>query len=189
MLTRTKTIGAASGLVATVVIIAVGTAATASNAPNSAKLFIPGKLSWKINAYQQDSLRWSPGTVTIRSGGTLTIINRNAHEQEPHTFSIVNKSQLPHTPQQLAACENGGGVCLKIALSHGVNPNAGPPTGPPPTPVVDVGKVGIDQPGDSDARLHPRFNSVTEKITAKPGTTLYFICAVHPWMQGKLIVK
>jgi len=26
-------------------------------------------------------------------------------------------------------------------------------------------------------------------VTAKPGTTLYFLCAVHPWMQGKIVVK
>jgi len=25
-------------------------------------------------------------------------------------------------------------------------------------------------------------------VTAKPGTTLYFLCAVHPWMQGKIVV-
>jgi hypothetical protein len=25
-------------------------------------------------------------------------------------------------------------------------------------------------------------------VTAKAGTTLYFMCAVHPWMQGKVKV-
>jgi plastocyanin len=29
----------------------------------------------------------------------------------------------------------------------------------------------------------------TVKVTAKPGTTLYFLCAVHPWMQGKIVVE
>jgi hypothetical protein len=26
------------------------------------------------------------------------------------------------------------------------------------------------------------------KVTAPAGTTLYFMCAVHPWMQAKLVV-
>ncbi|MGI8421234.1 MAG: cupredoxin domain-containing protein [Gaiellaceae bacterium] len=26
-------------------------------------------------------------------------------------------------------------------------------------------------------------------VSAPAGTTLYFLCAVHPWMQGKIIVK
>ena len=25
-------------------------------------------------------------------------------------------------------------------------------------------------------------------MTAKKGTTLYFMCAIHPWMQAKVIV-
>jgi plastocyanin len=32
-------------------------------------------------------------------------------------------------------------------------------------------------------------NSITIKVTAKPGTTLHFFCAVHPWMQGKIVVS
>jgi hypothetical protein len=26
------------------------------------------------------------------------------------------------------------------------------------------------------------------KVTAKKGTKLYFLCAIHPWMQAKIIV-
>jgi len=29
---------------------------------------------------------------------------------------------------------------------------------------------------------------VTLTVTAKPGTTLCFLCVVHPWMQAKIIV-
>jgi hypothetical protein len=31
--------------------------------------------------------------------------------------------------------------------------------------------------------------SVTIKVTAPDGTILYFVCALHPWMQGKIVVK
>jgi len=27
------------------------------------------------------------------------------------------------------------------------------------------------------------------RSVAKPGTTLYFMCALHPWMQGHFLVK
>ena len=30
--------------------------------------------------------------------------------------------------------------------------------------------------------------SIDLKVTAKKGTTLYFLCAIHPWMQAKVIV-
>jgi hypothetical protein len=32
-------------------------------------------------------------------------------------------------------------------------------------------------------------STVTFKVTARPGTILNFICAVHPWMQGRFLVK
>jgi hypothetical protein len=53
--------------------------------------------------------------------------------------------------------------------------------------VVNAGKPGLNQPGDSlliDAD-HPVTRA---RVTASPGTTLHFICVIHPWMQGKLRV-
>jgi hypothetical protein len=29
---------------------------------------------------------------------------------------------------------------------------------------------------------------IKARVSAPAGTTLRFICAIHPWMQGKLIV-
>ena len=58
---------------------------------------------------------------------------------------------------------------------------------PPFNYVVNVGPPGLDQPGDSlliDAE-HPVTRA---RVTAAPGTTLRFICVIHPWMQGKLKV-
>ena len=34
-----------------------------------------------------------------------------------------------------------------------------------------------------------RGGPVTFKVTAHPGTVLSFICAFHPWMQGRFLVK
>ena len=53
--------------------------------------------------------------------------------------------------------------------------------------MVNVGRPGLDQPGDS--LLIDAEQPVTRaRVTADPGTTLHFICAIHPWMQGKLKV-
>ncbi len=30
--------------------------------------------------------------------------------------------------------------------------------------------------------------SIDLKVTAPKGTTLYFMCLIHPWMQAKLVV-
>ena len=46
----------------------------------------------------------------------------------------------------------------------------------------------MDRPGDSAFVAPIQHANVTLKVTAKPGTTLYFMCAIHPWMQAKLIV-
>jgi hypothetical protein len=144
--------------------------------PSKATLVIKGGTTFKINKFMKDSVHWVPGTVAIASGGTLTISNRST-DPDPHTFSIVKRAQLPKTPAQLSNCE----ICGEIAKAHGVNP-AEPPSGPPPIPTVDPGKDGFNEPGDSQAIGPHQTLQVT--ITAKPGSKLYFMCAVHPWMQG-----
>ena len=58
-------------------------------------------------------------------------------------------------------------------------------------PVVGTGTntaPHVDRPGDSAFIAPKQKAEVTLKVTAKPGTTLYFMCAVHPWMSAKLKV-
>jgi plastocyanin len=147
-----------------------------------AKIVIKGGESFKPNAYIKDSMHFVAGTVTVRSGATVTLTNTTGDE---HTLSIVKLSQLPRTTNQIENCS----VCGEIAKSHGVNPSA-PPSGPPPIPLVNVGTAGFDQSGDSIV-IGPKGHGsqVTFKVTASPGTTLSFMCAIHPWMQGRFLVK
>jgi plastocyanin len=166
-------------------VLATGSSALAAGggAPAKAKIVIKGGPSFKANAYFKETLHFVAGTVTVRSGATVTLTNTTS---DPHTLSIVKASQQPHTIGQLENCE----VCGSIAKAHGLNPNGPPASGPPPIPVVNVGAPGFDQPGDSII-IGPkgRGGPVTFKVTAKPGTTLYFMCAIHPWMQGRFLVK
>lgn len=186
---RRRIAAAGAGVLAAAGLAAgVGSADAARSAPKSVKLFVRGGTTYKIGKYAQENMRYAPTTLTVRSGGTLTIVNKDPSGMEPHTFSIVKRSQLPRSNGKITACSNlaAGSICRDVAVSHGVNPNS-PPQGPPPKLVVDVGATGIDQPGDS-VFLGPGFPPQTLKITAKPGTTLYYMCVVHPWMQGSIKV-
>jgi plastocyanin len=162
---------------AAVVAVAVTAVALGASGGSGATLTATAGTKYVINKYAQDLSRFSPGAVTIKSGGTLTV---KAKGPAPHSFSVVKASQLPKTTKQIEQCK----VCQTLATAHGADPHS---DAPPTKPVVDVGATGIDQAGDS-VFLAP--SSTTKlKITAKKGTTLYFMCAIHPWMQGKLQVK
>lgn len=138
------------------------------------------------NQYIQDDMHFAPGTVTVKSGSTVTF-TFDGKQMDPHTLTIVKQSDLPRTAAQVDNCK----ACQKYATAHLKNPKAPPDQN---NPIVhwqlNTGHAGLDSVGDSVAIQEPgAHKSVTVKVTAKPGTTLYFICAVHPWMQGKIVVK
>lgn len=167
-------------------LLALGpVAALATGKPSSkATITIKGGAVFKPNKYLQLNDAYFPGTITIASGGTITIKNTDT---DGHSLSLVKSSDVPRTVAQVNNC----GVCGPLFQAHGINPNGPPPTGPPPHPVVNVGAPGFDKPGDSTL-VAPKgrpFSTVSFKVTAKRGSTLYFICIFHPWMQGKLLVK
>ena len=166
-------------------LAAVGGTALAKSrkAPNKATITVGGKGSAKfvINKYGlfKDGDHFSPGKVAIRSGGTLTLKSKS---EEPHTFSIVAKKDLPRTRGQLNRCGAPGTVCEKFFTAHQIDQQ-----GNPGKPVIDIGAPGVDQVGDSFV-LAPK-KSQTLTVSAKPGTTLYFMCVIHDWMQGSLRVR
>jgi hypothetical protein len=143
----------------------------------------------KINRYIQARTRWQKDTYFVRSGGTLHVVN-NAPQEGPHTFSVVKKSDLPRTANQVFNCQEG--ICGKIAAQFGVDPNSND-EGPPPHLFVDNGTAqdtppAVNQPGDSAFIGPNKGDSVDLKVTAPKGTTLYFLCAIHAQMQAKVIV-
>lgn len=166
-------------IAALAVLAAVGVAAAAIGASGSGSATLTARSGTKvsINKFIEDTSHWAPGTVTIASGGTLTIKEKGGAE---HSFSVVKASDLPKTAAAVQACK----ICQKIATAHGADPNS---NAPPKNLVVDVGATGVDQPGDSVIVVPKKTEKV--KITAKSGTTLRFMCAIHPWMQGKIKVK
>jgi hypothetical protein len=159
-------------------LTAVGGTAIAKSkkAPNKATLSMKSQASFKKNKFFTDKSRFIPGTVVIRSGGTLTLKNKS---EAPHTFSIVQKSDLPNSLNKVLGCGGPGTICETIFNAH--QPDA---DGNPTKPVVDVGAAGIDQPGDSVV-LNPKSSQKVTVSLAK-GKSLYFMCAIHAWMQGVL---
>jgi plastocyanin len=172
----------AAGVVGAIALGVAGSALAAPSSSSKAKITIRGGESFKPNAFVTDTQRYVPGTTPIRSGGTVTLTNAS---DDPHTLSIVKRNQLPRTIGQVNNCS----VCGEITQAHGVDPNGPPTEGPPPIPVVDGGAAGLDQPGDS-IFVGPKGSGSTVrfKVTAKAGTTLHYLCIIHPWMQGSFKV-
>jgi hypothetical protein len=183
----------AVGGVALAVALAGGVAVAGAAAPAKTTIKEKQSVSFKINRYVQDKLRWDKDVYNVRSGGTLHVV-ANKLGDGPHTFTVVRKKDLPQTTKQINGCFGKGGICLKLAIAHGADPSS---DAPPKFQFLENGKgtntaPNVDKPGDSAAiGFDPKSASsraVDLKVTAKKGTTLHFMCLVHPWMQAQVKV-
>jgi hypothetical protein len=182
-------------------LVVVGMAVGAHSAPRTvlraaeacgASVKVTDHEKFVVNQYLQDAMRFVPGTATVRSGCDLTFRFATPDQNDPHSLSIVKESDLPRTTAEMESCK----ICTLIKQQH-----VGDPTTPagPKNPIlhwiVNAGKPGLDAPGDGLAIFEdkakgapPGHGSVTVRVSAPPNTTLYFICGLHPWMQGKILV-
>jgi plastocyanin len=172
---------AATGLAALVV-----TSASAGN--GAAKGALTNTIKMKRDGPR---LFFAPQRSSIESGGTLTLINKTSPNQVgPHTFSLVKKAALPETRRQLNHCFDPGHICRKIAKWHDVNLQ----TGEVGTDPVDVGMPGWDRmgnrrrKGDSKVFDDGKGETYNQIVSAPADRKLFFMCAIHPDMQGKLVV-
>ena len=140
-----------------------------------------------INRYIQDNLRWDKDVYKVPSGGTIHVVNLAADEG-PHTFTIVAKKDAPRTGLGVVNCK----ICNVLAKAHGADPNG---NAPPKFPFLENG-VGqqtppdIDKPGDSGVTgKGKKGESIDLPVTAAPGTKLYMMCLIHPWMQAEIDVS
>lgn len=129
--------------------------------------------------------------TSVYQGEELTVVNETDPKKVgPHTFSLVTKGTLPKTPSARKSCFTPKHICMSIAKWHGFNPKTEKITINP----VEAGPEGWSTMGNNSKEGDSWFTgekkkgtSFTEGVTAEPGT-LYFICAIHPWMQGKTTV-
>lgn len=131
-----------------------------------------GEETFRPNRGITNTYRFADDEVTIRSGGTIRFVDRD-RTRDPHTISIVRRRDLPRS-FECPACE---------ALEQGHFPNGFEGE---PVPVLDQGRPGLDAPGDS--LLWGDRQRLSAKVSARPGTTLSFLCVPHPWMQGRIKV-
>jgi hypothetical protein len=130
---------------------------------------------------------------TIVAGEDLKVENTtNPKQVGPHTFSLVAKSEIPKTAKERKLCFTKGHICKAIASWHGVKGN-----GPVKVNPVDVGPVGwstlgsLTEKGDSwftGTKPHASIEQPVTAETAAGPTTIYFMCAIHPWMHGSIEV-
>jgi plastocyanin len=171
----------AIALIAGAIGATTASADKAETAQSSARIDVVGGVKVRPGVSVVDNQRFTPRNRTVSPGATITIRNR-ATTQDPHTFSIVRAAQIPRSAAQLNRCFEGG-VCGELFQAHEVPEGDGPPG----KPVVNVGEEGFDQPGDSV--VFAGRNAVRVKITAARGANLSYLCAVHPWMSGRVRVR
>jgi hypothetical protein len=165
------------------VVPALAGPAQSSQAPRNATLKTVGKVKFKVNRFIRDSVHFNRDSLSIRSDGRLTLADKTG---QPHTFSLVRRSQQPGNLREMEACF-GPGPCDDIAVDHGaVNPDTGEEQDPTVL-LVNKGAEGFNRPGDSVV-MAPR-KTVRVDVTAARGKSLYYLCVIHPWMQGRLDVK
>lgn len=171
-----------------ITLMAIAMVATVSidmvNADGGKKVDIKGLETFEGNALFLSNLRFAPENIKVDKGDRVTWAD-NALTTSPHTITIVEREDVPVNFAEAYICLwdkrilGVDGPCLQFMDAHGGIP--------PTTPVVNVGRPGLDAAGDSI--FLPPNSSVSAEVTAHPGTTLHYICIIHPWMQGSITVE
>ena len=142
-----------------------------------------------IEIFMQGKKMGFKGPSSVHEGEVLKVVNNTMPSMVgPHTFSLVTKSSLPKTAQQRKTCFTPGKICMGIAHWYGLKGEEDPKN-----PLVQAGGEGWNTMGTTTKKGDSYFfakkgESFEQPVTAKAGTTLYFMCAVHPWMQGSVKV-
>ena len=177
--------GAAAGLA---LALGAGSAASADEGTTAtAAAKAPKTISMRADAR---GLRFT-GSSSVKSGQPLRIRNlSNPQQHGPHTFTLAAANVLPKSRKAMEQCFTPGKICMTIAMAHQLNPE----TEEIGLPDVEAGKAGWDKRFSRTAKTGDSWYSgkkgetTTRVVSAKAGTVLRFICAVHPDMQGKIKV-
>jgi hypothetical protein len=176
-----------SGVAVMAVAVAAGAlAGTGRKSSTTTVKAVQSGIQIKVNRYVQDGLRWNRDVYNVQSGGTIHVVNMAADEG-PHTFTIVKKKDAPRNGAQALNCK----ICNALAKAHGADPSS---DAPPKYPFLEDG-VGqqtppsIDKPGDSGVTgSGKKGESIDLAVSAAPGSKLWMICLIHPWMQAEIDV-
>ena len=167
--------------VASISLVTAVSAITASaqgRAPKSHQsahvIQVLGQEDFEPNALIFSTFRFDPGRSFPHQGDTVRLVDADQSAEAPHTLTLVRQGQLPTTfDEVLFGCE----ACNRALDAHFATD--------PPSRRVGLAD-GLNQPGDS-MLIFPG-QSIGAELTAPPGSIRYFLCAFHPWMQGRLVV-
>jgi hypothetical protein len=131
------------------------------------------------------------GPPSVKQGDQLEIINETDPKKVgPHTFSLVTPGSVPKTPSARKNCFTPKHICLSVAQWHGFKPKSEKITINP----AKAGPEGWSTPGSTTKKGDSWFSGekpgghFAQEVSAAAPQTLYFICAIHPWMHGKVSV-
>jgi plastocyanin len=164
--------------IAAIVAAAIAVPALAQSPPTRVTQKTVGGVKFVPNRLMGDTMHFKKDRLSVAKGGSITLVDTT---KTPHTFSLVKKSEVPRRASAIDACFEKG-PCGKLAVDHGaVNPVTGEEQDPT-TFLVNKGKAGFNQPGDS-VLIPPGGRT---KVKVSSGQPLYYICAIHPWMLGAI---
>ncbi|MDQ3588419.1 MAG: hypothetical protein M3375_08735 [Actinomycetota bacterium] len=163
-----------------------GPAASAESDAGAAQGPAPAKIVMKFNGEKL----FFAGSKEVVAGRALKIVNTvKPSKHGPHTFSLAQESVIPRTKRAGERCFAPGGICRRIVAAHKVDFEK-EAIG---LPVVKAGKSGWDRMFSKAAKGDSWFTAklgatLSQKVTAAPGTSLTYFCAIHPEMRGKIDV-
>jgi plastocyanin len=133
----------------------------------------------------KNNFHFQPKNISVTSGSVVRWVDNDEDADDPHTVTIADQADLPQTIEQGDACFEPGGLCIETLEAH----DPGLDELPPFNFVVNAGGPGLDARGDSLLFGGPFAQSVEAQVTAPAGSTLYYLCVIHPWMQGRINVR
>lgn len=127
--------------------------------------------------------------ATVDQGDQLEIVNdTNPKKVGPHTFAMVTLGSIPKTRTARQRCFTPKHICKAIANWHGVKGQGAPTINPAEAGPEGWSTMGtIHSKGDSWFTGFKPNASFVQTVSAAP-QTIYFMCAIHPWMHGKITV-
>lgn len=176
---------AAAALAGGALMIAFGAGTTASAGGDAGAAAAPATVTMQL----KEGKFFFTGSKRVRTGSRLRIRNNtDPSKGGPHTFSLVSKSVLPTTRKEQRECFNGG-ICLAGAMAHQFEEA----TGKVGRPLVKVGRRGWDRSFTSKRKGDSWYSETdgetfSQKVSARRGRTLRYMCMIHPEMQGKIEV-
>ena len=172
------------GVTAALTLAAMAGPASAAVAP-AATVEVRGGDILQPGLFIKNNFRFVPRNITVSSGDVVRWVDRDRDADDPHTVTIARKADLPQNIAQLEACYEPGALCAETLEAH----DPGSDQQPPFDFRVTRGGPGLNARGDSLLFGGPFDQAIRAPVTAAAGRTLYYLCVIHPWMQGSITVQ